>query len=317
MVTAIAPRADIPANKPANKPKNGRIIPEDNSQRWPRTIVEAYARHRGPYTIENATTLVDEEPLEIFNGWLVWQKMTEPEERRIAANIQEIFSMALRAIGWGQAYPDQFECQMKSDDVFKPDVCMVSNERFEKLVLPIKNESGRSVLKGGPEMVVENRSPSNNRKEKREKRAQYFENGTLVVWDVDPDRRKIWVYEASEPKKGREYKAEDNIECEPLLPGWRRSLADFFSKDLSAEQVVGEVAAKWRAESKAEGREEGRQEGQKQALVQILVLQARLRFGEDAAAELSIRLAQLNVEQLTALAGTVATSPTLQDWLNR
>src|SRR4051794_17742133 len=70
-------------------------------QDWPNGLGAAYQRGRGPYTIYNATTLVGEEPLELFNGWLVWQAMTDAEERRIAATIQEILSLAARAIGFG------------------------------------------------------------------------------------------------------------------------------------------------------------------------------------------------------------------------
>jgi Uma2 family endonuclease len=42
------------------------------------------------------------------------------------------------------------------------------------------------VLQGGPDLVVELRSPSNTRPEEKRKRPQYFDNGTLIVWDVDP-----------------------------------------------------------------------------------------------------------------------------------
>ena len=92
---------------------------------WPADIGEAYRRYRGPHTIQNAEVLIQEEPLEIYNGWLVWQDMTDAEERRIAAVIQEILSMAARVVNFGQAYPDQFECLMINEDIFKPDVCLV------------------------------------------------------------------------------------------------------------------------------------------------------------------------------------------------
>src|ERR1700709_209947 len=132
----------------------------DNSGHWPRTGLEAYARWRGPYTVENASTLLQEEPLELYNGWLVWDKLTDFEERRFAANIQEILSMVARLIHFGQAYPDQVECELKGGDVIKPDVCMVSKERV-KTRLAERGPDKRLLLQGGPELAVELRSPSN------------------------------------------------------------------------------------------------------------------------------------------------------------
>ena len=90
---------------------------------WPSTILEAYKGGRGPYTVRNAYTLLSEESLELYHGWLVWQEMTNAQERRVVEAIQEIISLVARAAGVGQAYPDQFECLMKNGNVLKPDLC--------------------------------------------------------------------------------------------------------------------------------------------------------------------------------------------------
>lgn len=289
--------------KARNGTKNG-YKGDSSSGHWPRNIVEAYARYRGPYTLQNASTLLEEEPLELYNGWLVWQKMTDSEERRVAANIQEILSLAARLAGWGQAYPDQFECAMKSGDLFKPDVCVLSHKRFETQVEPSKPDGGHLVLKGGAEIIIENRSPSNTRKEERDKRAQYFDNGTLVVWDVEPKRRKIWVYEAENPTKGREYKVGDIIDCPQLLPGWQRPVADFFAKELSAEQIAGQAAVQWRAEAELE------------ALRKVILRQTQRRFGiENLPAGNATRLSSYNLDQLNELADKIVTSASLEEWL--
>src|SRR5262245_16268046 len=67
-----------------------------NPGHWPRDILEAYARDRGPYTVENAETILEEEPVELYNGWLVWQEMTNPKERRIVANLQSMLDIPAR-----------------------------------------------------------------------------------------------------------------------------------------------------------------------------------------------------------------------------
>jgi Uma2 family endonuclease len=250
--------------------------------------------------------------------------MTDPIERRIAGNIQEILSSIARTHQFGQAYPDQLECVVVmangEEGMLKPDVCVISNQRFESQVLPIAPDSEHLVMRGAPELVVELRSPSNRRSKERIKRQDYFQNGTLVVWDVAPEKRKIWVYEVENPQKATEYGEEDTITCERLFPGWKRLVGDFFSWELTAEQVVGQAAQEWRAESRAEGRvegrEEGRVEGELETLKKILIRQAHRRFGiEKLPNDLEARLALYNAEQLTDLADSIAISSTVEEWL--
>ncbi len=294
------------------------------SENWPLDIEAAYRRDPGPYTAASVWVLLDEEPLELFNGWLVWQEMTNLEERRIANIIQVILDLAARWVGFGQAYPDQAECEMQNGAVFKPDVCVISNKRYDLQAKPVAEGLDHIVLKGSPELVVEIRSPSNRRTQERRKRLTYFENGAEVIWDVDPIKPKIWVYEVEKPEVGREFSEQDEITCERLLLNWKRMVSDFFAKDLSAEDIAGQAAVEWRSEShaegKAEGREEGRavgrEEGELTALRKILLLQAQIRYGETALpAGLEARLGLYNSAQLTGLAATIATSPTLEEWL--
>lgn len=274
--------------------------------RWPRSGIEAYARRRGPYTVENASTLLEEEPLELYNGWLVWDKLTDFEERGFAANIEQILAMVARFMHFGSAYPDQVECELRGGDVIKPDVCLVSDERV-KTRLAARGPDNRLLLQGGPELAVELRSPSNTRAEEKRKRTQYFDNGTSIVWDVDPKRKRIWVWRAETPDQHREYKGDDRIDCEPFLPGWQRRTADFFTQNLTAEEVAGQAAQAWRADAHLN------------ALREVLMLQAGVKFGSELSVELADdlaeRLARLDAAQLTALVASIAASPTLKDWL--
>ncbi len=330
MVTTAAKQR---STKNGARPTSNRRASLKDKANWPSDIEEAYERAPGPYTIQNALHIIGEEYFELFNGWLVEKAMTDSEERRIAGIIQEILSLAARALDWGQAYPDQFECKMfklnlvepveregqsEKDkyDVVKPDVCLLSHQRFETLVEPAVPGRKHLMLRGGPELAVELRSPSNRRTEEHKKRTSYFANGTLIVWDVAPEKRKIWVYEANNPDQPTEYGEEDEITCEQFLPGWKRKVADFFTPRLSAEQIVGQQAEKWRNESEAKGRIEGRIEGGVEAAKRILLRLATHRFGvEKLLPDLETRLGGYTLEQLTDLADTIATSPTLEDWL--
>ena len=64
----------------------------------------------------------------------------------------------------------------------------------------------------------------------RDKIADYFAAGTLVVWDVDVLRDKtIRVYRAGQPEQSTLYGINDEAEAEPALPGWRVAVNALFS----------------------------------------------------------------------------------------
>jgi Uma2 family endonuclease len=53
------------------------------------------------------------------------------------------------------------------------------------------------------------------------KRLDYFEAGTLVVWDVDPEAELIHVYRLSDPNSPTTYARGQTAGAEPSAPGWR------------------------------------------------------------------------------------------------
>jgi hypothetical protein len=147
----------------------------------------------------------------------------------------------------------------------------------------------------------------------------YFTNNVQIVWDVDPLRQIIWVYVATAPDVPLQYNIADEIDCTPLLPDWRRRVADIFAEQASAETVAGEVAQSWIAEGRAEGREEGRAEGRAEgaasALREVLPLLVQARFGAIHPADLARRLARCSREDLQALQVAAGTCPDLEAWL--
>lgn len=288
----------------------GSMDAPETPGRWPRDVLEAYARDRGPYTIDNAEALLDNEPLELYNGWLVWQDMTDLPERRVVATLQDMLSLSARKMGYGQALPDQLECLLGNGDVVKPDASLVSWARLRTAVHPT-GPSQRSILHGGPELVIEVRSPSNRRAQERRKRALYFANHVDIVWDVDEPRQTIWVYRATAPERPTRYSMADTLDYEPLLPGWRRRMADIFAAQASAETVAGEVAQAWIAE----GRAEGMATGAALTLRHVLPVLLRARYGATLPADLPERLASCDLRQLQALQTATETCATVQDWL--
>ena len=62
------------------------------------------------------------------------------------------------------------------------------------------------------------------------KRADYFEAGTVVVWDVDPEAGTVTRFVVGDPSPTR-FGAGSEVDAEPALPGWR----------LAVDWLMGEV----------------------------------------------------------------------------
>ncbi|MEX2173144.1 MAG: Uma2 family endonuclease [Pirellulaceae bacterium] len=86
---------------------------------------------------------------------------------------------------------------------------------------------------GAPIFAVEVRSQgdygSAAEREMAAKRADYFEAGTAVVWDVDPESRQIRVYRADDPAQPVEFGLGSIADAEPAVPGWRLAVDDVFA----------------------------------------------------------------------------------------
>jgi len=171
---------------------------------WPRDLIEAHNRYPGPYNGANTTVILDEENVEIYNGWLVFKKMTAPIERQVLGTAHTIVDFATRYMDFGQIWPDQMECKCHNKDIVKPDASLISWEHLETRVGPVEGGK-RDILYGGPELVMEARSPSNRRIQEKRKRKFYFESDIQIVWDIDEKNQRLYVYHAATPDDPEEY----------------------------------------------------------------------------------------------------------------
>jgi Uma2 family endonuclease len=80
-------------------------------------------------------------------------------------------------------------------------------------------------IDGAPALAVEVRSKGDYGDAAEEamaaKRADYFEAGTPIVWDVDPVAHCIRVYRAIAPEHPNVFVAGQIADAEPAVPGWR------------------------------------------------------------------------------------------------
>jgi len=87
-------------------------------------------------------------------------------------------------------------------------------------------------IEGPPTFAVEVRSEGDYGPsaeiEMAAKRADYFEAGTLVVWDVDPVARLVTSYRADSPGSPSAFRDGEEADAEPAVPGWRPALGPIF-----------------------------------------------------------------------------------------
>jgi Uma2 family endonuclease len=88
-------------------------------------------------------------------------------------------------------------------------------------------------VEGVPVLAVEVRSENDYSpralREMAEKRRDYFEAGTEIVWDVDPLAKTIAAYRAASPDAPVIFRAAEVADAEPILPGWRLKVAELFA----------------------------------------------------------------------------------------
>jgi Uma2 family endonuclease len=87
-------------------------------------------------------------------------------------------------------------------------------------------------IEGPPTFAVEVRSQDDYgpaaERALAEKRADYFDAGTGVVWDVDAAAETVAVYRADAPTQPTVFRRGQVADAEPAVPGWRMPVNDIF-----------------------------------------------------------------------------------------
>ena len=113
---------------------------------------------------------------------------------------------------------------MVGGDGYAPDVAFISYARQPKLARKGYNPNP-------PELAVEVISDSSNAEEQRQLRfklGNYLAAG-VIVWVVNPDERRVEVYQPGEP--ALELDERGTLKAESLLPGFALKVSDIFPDD--------------------------------------------------------------------------------------
>jgi Uma2 family endonuclease len=104
-----------------------------------------------------------------------------------------------------------------------PDVAFASWDRFPERKLPKE-----PIPSLAPDLAIEVLSPSNTSAEMQRKRDEYFASGVRLVWEIDPESRKVAVYSPDGAVVVLE--ATQVLEGGAVLPGFKLELSELFGE---------------------------------------------------------------------------------------
>jgi Uma2 family endonuclease len=184
-----------------------------------------------PPSIQTRATLYDlygvEGKAELIGGRIVRFMGTGRRPSRVGYRIMRSLDDYAVANGRGEAYTDGMTFGVpelsSGRESFMPDVSYYFG--------PFPANEMRWI-DGPPTFALEGRSehdygPSAEQ-EMAAKRADYFEAGTIIVWDVDPVAELIHVYRIDDPIGATTFARGDLAEAEAAAPGWRIAVDTIF-----------------------------------------------------------------------------------------
>ena len=110
-----------------------------------------------------------------------------------------------------------FLLERDPDLVRAPDVAYIAKERLQGI-------DETKYLPFAPDLAVEVVSPSDSFRDVEEKAAMWLAHGTRIVWVIEPELRKAFVYRPDTPRE--ELSEHGELRGEDVLPGLTVPLAD-------------------------------------------------------------------------------------------
>jgi Uma2 family endonuclease len=165
---------------------------------------------------------------ELISGRIIHLMPTGYKPNRVAGLIYRSLDDHARAIGRGVAFTDNMGFAVpelsSGRQSFSPDTSYY--------VGPIP-EDDMDFVEGPPTLAVEVRSKgdygASAEAKMAAKRADYFEAGTQVVWDVDPKAQLIRSFRAATPDRPVVFSIGQTADAEPAIPGWRLLVEGVFA----------------------------------------------------------------------------------------
>jgi Uma2 family endonuclease len=171
-------------------------------------------------TIEDYRSLPEGGPrYQLIEGELFMAPAPNRFHQDISRNLEMILGNYLKKHHIGKLYHAPFDVYLDEINAVQPDIVFVSNERAH-----ILTDAG---AEGVPDFVVEILSPSTARQDREAKRKVYARTGVEELWLIDPDKRRIEIFElqANARAPRRIIGAEDTFTA-PRFPDLEISAAE-------------------------------------------------------------------------------------------
>ncbi|HBE69610.1 MAG TPA: Uma2 family endonuclease [Planctomycetaceae bacterium] len=158
---------------------------------------------------------------ELVDGVLV-EKVMGFRESLVALAIARLIGAFVSRLNLGVVAGADGMMRLLDDTVRIPDVAFIAWAK-----LPGGKVPDHAVPNVCPSLAVEVLSAGNTVTEMRRKRAEYFEAGVEIVWEIDIEDRYLTAYtQSEEPDR---YEAHDVVTCS-VLPGFVLPLEEVFEE---------------------------------------------------------------------------------------
>jgi Uma2 family endonuclease len=165
---------------------------------------------------------------ELIDGRIVRLSAIGYKPSRVSSRIARSLDAYAMAAGRGEAYTGSIVFAVaplvSGRETFSPDA---------SYFLGPFPANDMQFLNGPPVFAVEVRSENNYGAAAElamaTKRADYFEAGTLVVWDVDPIANQIFKYRFDAPDQPEVFVRGQLADAEPAVPGWAMAVDTIFA----------------------------------------------------------------------------------------
>jgi Uma2 family endonuclease len=175
-------------------------------------------------TIEDLYRVPENAKAEIVNGEVVLMSPTGQKPNRAAFKITLRLYEYEQRTGSGIAVADNagFKVNLPNRKSFSPDAAFY-----------VGKDAGMKFFESAPTFAVEVRSEHDygfaSERKIKEKIADYFAAGTLVVWDVDLlGEDVVRAHRADNPDRPDIYRRGDIANAEPALHEWAMAVDDLF-----------------------------------------------------------------------------------------
>jgi Uma2 family endonuclease len=161
---------------------------------------------------------------EIVNGELIDMGNSGAKHGYIAVILSAALFNCVSTQKLGAMFDSSTAFKMKSGNKRSPDISFIAKERLQGL-----DDIPDGFLEGAPDLAVEILSPSNTVEEINQKIIEYFDNGSRLVWVINPKQNYILVYRNGQ-EPDRLLKSNDSLDGEEIVPGFNLPVVELFQK---------------------------------------------------------------------------------------